>query len=323
MINEKLLGKRAISQIAIIVVVVVIIVIAAAGGIYFATLGSSKTTTTSVSTATSTVTSTSTATTVSTATSTVTANSTSLTNINIVVVPADDTAPVYIALKNGYFAQQGLNVTIKVLGSPVLETDALASGAAQIGLLSTPSLMSDFDQHFNYQFIAPATIVQYPNGSQVGSYLPPTNGVVNSPHAVVVLASSGITSLTQLPGKTVGMASLPIEVGMNVVLGQLGVNASKVNYQILPTPSLLGALEQKRVDAISLIQPFTEEMILANQSGPTAGQFRIIGDDQHYASAMIAGWIASPAWANYNQAIVQKFLTGLREGVRQMAHPSE
>ena len=235
-------------------------------------------------------------------------------NLVVATLPIADSMPLLVAQQNGYFTQQGLNVTLDILGTPALVNTAVEQGSAQIGLNSPTFLMSAHEQGFNLQFIAPVDAASYPSNFVLGQYIPNV-GV----HAIAVLSSSGIKNWTDLEGKTIGVPAVGSAQQTNLLfmLKHFGVNSSTISWSVVPYPSGVAALVEKRVDAIATLQPFITELLMANQSGATAGQIRIIGDDYAYGSVeMITGMMASPTWANANPTIVNKFNAALKEGVQ-------
>ena len=63
-------------------------------------------------------------------------------NLVVATLPIADSMPLLVAQQNGYFTQQGLNVTMDILGTPALVNTAVEQGSAQIGLNSPTFLMS-------------------------------------------------------------------------------------------------------------------------------------------------------------------------------------
>lgn len=236
------------------------------------------------------------------------------TNLVVATLPIADSVPIFIAAQEGYFTQQGLNVTLDVLGTPALVNTAVEQGSVQIGLNSPTFLMSAHEQGFNLQFITPVDAASYPSNFVFGQYIPNV-GV----HAIAVLASSGITSWTGLEGKTIGVPAIGSaqQTNLEYMLKHFGVNVSSISWSVIPYPSGIAALIEKRVDAIATLQPFITEMLMANQSGTTAGQIRIIGDDYAYGSTeLITGMMASPQWANANSGVVNKFITAVNQAIQ-------
>ncbi len=235
-------------------------------------------------------------------------------NLVIATLPIADSVPLFVAYQEGYFAAQGLNVTLDVVASPPLVNSAVEKGSAQLGLNSVAFCATANEAGFPLKFVTPVDMAAYPNGTAQGVYLPNV-----SPHAIAVLASSGIKNLTDLEGKSIGVNALASSSQTNVeyLLAHYGVNLSSISWTVLPYPSSVAALEQKRVDAIQIIQPFITEMLMANQSGPTAGQFRIIGDDDNYGipdSGLITGYLGLSSWISAHGDIVNKFIAAYTKG---------
>ncbi|MCL4519754.1 MAG: ABC transporter substrate-binding protein, partial [Thaumarchaeota archaeon] len=181
-------SRVSISTVVAVIVVVVIIVVAAGAYVLLTNTQPSTSTNTQAST-----------------TDTNTQSSTSLSNANIVLgtLPTADNVPLFIADQEGYFAQQGINLTIKFMAGGAVIAPAVQQGSIQIGLSSVTPLMSAVEQGFNFKFIAPIDAYDFPNSSQLTTYVPGF-----STHALTVLTSSNITTWKDLSGKTIAESTL-------------------------------------------------------------------------------------------------------------------
>ncbi|MDG6999681.1 MAG: ABC transporter substrate-binding protein [Nitrososphaerota archaeon] len=301
----------AISRTALIVVIVVVVVIIAGAG-YAAILLTSTSTTSPLPSTTSNSTTSSVP-----ATTTITTSSSKVESVTVGVIPTADYLPLYVAVSQGYFSQQGLNVTVKFFGNGEETVPAVAQGSVQIGSEPPVSLAAALGQGFNLTMFAPADAVSYPNSTLPTTYVP---GV--STNALVVLSSSNITSWSNLVGKTVGAVCLACIATMQLdeALSLNGVNPSQVNVVSVAPPNWISSLEEKRVDAVAMFEPFVAQTILLNNTQATIGEFRFIGDDAHFNQTLInSGYIATSSWVNSNPTVVKKFVAGLTMGVQEVA----
>lgn len=298
-------GVRSVSTIAVVIVVVVVIVIASVGGFYLL----QRAQTTNMSTSTSSTTSTSTQTTSS---STAISSNYSSVHVSVGILPTADAVPFLISIKNGYFAQQGLDVNITYMAGGAVIAPAVAHGSIQIGESSIVGLAAADEQGFNFKFFAPMSVTSYPNGTAPTTYVP---GV--STHILAVLSSSNIHSWKDLVGKTVAVNTLGAitQVALDQALEDNGVDPSTVHTVAVAPPNWLSTLEQGRVDAVDFFEPFATELVVANQTGATTGAFRIIGDTMHIGTINQADFFSTSTWISSNPTIVRAFITALDRGI--------
>ncbi|MGH3165513.1 MAG: ABC transporter substrate-binding protein [Trebonia sp.] len=193
-----------------------------------------------------------------------TANSGSgLVHVVVGQLPIADTAAVEIAMKEGFFKQQGLDVT----------TVAIQQSTAAIPLMLHGSV--DITSGNYTSFIdADATGVTHIEIVAAGDSC--------SPSALVVLArpKSKISGAATLAGKTIAVNIDPDiqTLTINALLKASGVNPGSVKYVTIPFPDMGTALAAGRVDAIAETEPFITAAekdydavnVLTECAGPTA-----------------------------------------------------
>jgi len=143
-------------------------------------------------------------------------------------VPNVQFSPVYVALEKGYFAAQGLNVTIEH-GDENVGVDLIAAGERQFGLISGEEVIkaraAGRPVVFVYEWFQ-----QYPVG-------------------IVYNADSGITSVADLKGKKVGIPGLfgASYNGLTALLSANGLTESDIQLEPIgfnaPDVFCLGAVE--------------------------------------------------------------------------------
>lgn len=133
-------------------------------------------------------------------------------------------------LKGNYFKQVGLNVDVKRFDSGVPQVAAMVSGAIDIGYVAVSPLISIAAQGTAVKAIALA----YVGGTQ----------------ALVVNPRSGINTIADLKGKSVGYVKGSIqEYAMQTILAQHGLSLSDVTSVNLPVALMAAAYEKGSVDA--------------------------------------------------------------------------
>jgi len=191
------------------------------------------------------------------------------TSIVVGAVPAADTAGLYIAQQQGFFAAAGLHVTIKPIVSAEDAISTQLAGGFDVTLGNYVSyIAADAEQHADLRIIAEGSVIQPDN------------------QEIVIPAGSRITSLASLRG-----ARLAVNVRNNIgtiligeALQEDGLSLADVRLVPIPFPQMIAALADHEVQAAWLPEPFlsaAEEQIGAQEvtdldQGATAG-FPIVG----------------------------------------------
>jgi len=222
-------------------------------------------------------------------------SSTALETTHIVVgaLPVIDEAPLYLAQKNGYFKQAGLNVTIDpVAQSTQALPDMLHGTVDVVGANYTSFFEAQAKGEVQLKVLGEATNCK-----------PDT-------FAIVALPSSGITKPADLAGKTVAvnLTNNIQTLTANAVLKAAGADSSKVTYVVVPFPDMISALTSHKVDAISVVQPFLAGAL-------ASGAKTVVSScDGPVANFPISGWFATQAWTQQNPNTARAFQRALLQG---------
>jgi NitT/TauT family transport system substrate-binding protein len=171
------------------------------------------------------------------------------TTITVGTLPIANAAPMYLGMEKGFFEDENLKI----------EPQVGEGGAALI-----PSLISG-DAQFAFVGVIPAI-------TAVGQDVP-VKIVTSSDDAaateeddwqtLVVPKGSPIKGVEDLPGKTIAVNALRglAEVVISRSLEKQGVDYKRVKLLEVPFPEMPAALEQKRVDAALLTEPFLSAVL--------------------------------------------------------------
>jgi NitT/TauT family transport system substrate-binding protein len=171
------------------------------------------------------------------------------TAITVGTLPIANAAPMYLGMEKGFFEEERLKIKPQV-----------GEGGAAL----MPMLLSG-DAQFAFVGVIPAI-------TAVAKDLP-VKIVTSSDDAaeteeedwqtLVVPKGSSIKSVEDLPGKTVGVNALRglAEVVISRSLEKQGVDPGEVELLEVPFPDMPAALEQKRVDAALLTEPFLSAVL--------------------------------------------------------------
>ncbi|TDD85585.1 ABC transporter substrate-binding protein [Actinomadura darangshiensis] len=166
-------------------------------------------------------------------------------HISVGVLPIPDAAPLFMAIKKGFFRAEGLTVKTEILQSSSFAVPKLRSGALDISLDNyVASFAADDQGAAHWHLIADS----YQAGK--GAFV------------VLVNPKSSIKDPKGLQGKKIAIPSLH-SVGQLMITATLdtyGVEPDSVTYVEMPFPQMPAALEKKQVDAVWTPDPFISAM---------------------------------------------------------------
>jgi NitT/TauT family transport system substrate-binding protein len=232
------------------------------------------------------------------------------THLTVAALPIVDDAPLFLAIKNGYFKQQGLTVKPDIITQSTLALPDLLHGSVDI--------------------VGGGNYVSYFEGQAKGTFslrvLVAAVACTPSSFAILAMPGSGITGPSGLAGKTiaVNLTNNVQTLTADAVLKADGVNTAGVKYVAIPFPDMAAALKAGRVDAISVVEPFLSgaehsigaRLVVSECSGPTAnfplsGYFATQSWTQKYprtARAFQRAMDKAQAFADANPAAVKQIL---------------
>lgn len=187
------------------------------------------------------------------------------TSLTVGALAIADDAPLYLAIKEGYFKQEGLTVTAVPVAQSTEAVPDMLRGTVDI--------------------IAGANYVSFFQAESKGvvsfKVLVDATHCLANTFEVMTLPGSGVTGPAQLAGKTVAvnLTNNVQTLTLDTVLKADKVSASSVHYVVVPFPDMLAALKAHRVDAVSVIEPYITAgkdtlgavPVVSQCSGPTAG----------------------------------------------------
>jgi NitT/TauT family transport system substrate-binding protein len=234
---------------------------------------------------------------------TATGSATGTTSIVVGALPVIDTAGLQVALKEGFFTQAGLNVTVKSVTQSTAAIPDLLHGS--IDVIGGGNYVSFFEAEahgtFPVQILAPAV-----------DCTPDTYGVVAMP-------ASGIAKPADLAGKTiaVNLTQNVQTLTTSAVLTADGVSTSSVHYVQIPFPDMSSALQANRVDAISAVEPFLSAALAAG------GKLVTSTCTGSMAGFPLSGYLTTKSWTQQHPAAASAFQQAVEKGnTYANAHPS-
>jgi NitT/TauT family transport system substrate-binding protein len=216
-------------------------------------------------------------------------------NVTVAALPVTDTAGFFIALKEGYFKQQGLNVNYKIVAQSTTALAAMVSGSV------------DIIDGGNY-----VSFIEAQNRGAVKlSLLADASACAPHTYSILTLPRTGITTPAQLAGKTVAvnLTNNIQTLAANAVLKADGVNPASVKYVAVPFPQMGAALAAGRVDAISVVEPFLTQA--KNTLHATEVSDQCAGPT---AALPLSGYFATQQWTQQNPATARAFQRAIVKG---------
>ncbi len=204
------------------------------------------------------------------------------TRIRVGVLPVVDVGPFYLAIENGYFKAEGLDVVPVVQASGKASIDGLVSGDLDISQASyPPAFLAQTKKVADFKLIAEALAAK------------PGHLVLGAP------PNSPVKRMQDVAGKRVAITAknTMCDLAPKAVLESNSVEFSKIQWVEMSFPEMIPALQQGVVDAACLVEPWVTTAakqigavpLLDGASGPTANMpmagFVAIAGPGKFASA--------------------------------------
>lgn len=162
-------------------------------------------------------------------------------NLTVSTLPAIDVAPLHMAVNEGYFEEEGLNVTIEQTGSGQAALTKLIGGDSHIAFSSyVPFLVAQDKGAADIKFVA--------------------DSVATTPDSfvLVTMPDSSVESVEDLEHKRIAVSDLNTisDAMVKSVMKSNGLDHETVEWVPTPFPDIAGALSRGDVDAGLLIEPF-------------------------------------------------------------------
>ncbi|MGY1631987.1 ABC transporter substrate-binding protein [Geodermatophilus sp. SYSU D01186] len=169
------------------------------------------------------------------------------TPVTIGTQPIVDSAPLYLGVDQGFFEEEGLDLTIESAVGGAAVVPSVVSGDFEFGRGNVLSTMIAVDQGLPLQCITNA------------------NSTAGNPDfgAVVVPGDSPIQSMADLAGRTVSVNTLNNigDTTIRSVVEKAGGDPGAVQFVEIPFPDAPAALQSGQVDAAWILDPFLTEAV--------------------------------------------------------------
>ena len=219
------------------------------------------------------------------------------TTLKVGVIPIADVAPLYVGIDQGFFADEGLEIEPQLASGGAVIVPSVVSGDFQVGFSNTTSLLIAASEGLPLQIIAQGVV----GGAEA------KEGVAWD--GVLVTKDSGISEPADLEGKTIAVNTLnnvgPLTI--NTALDKAGVDYESVEYTEVEFPDMVGALDQGRVDAAWVVEPFLSQ-------GVAEGDVPLLYPyEETAANLTVATWFTTSEYAESNPEVVDGFVRAINE----------
>lgn len=206
--------------------------------------------------------------------------------------PGGDNLAFWAGVEQGFFAEEGLNVTINSATDPTVSQKLIATGEAPLGIAYGGDI-----------------VISNANGAEITAIWALTDV---SPFGLIALPDSGIETAADLKGKTVGVTSLPIDQAFfDTMLKSAGLTRQDVT---VVDPGLAGVqqLLAGNIQATSAIINY-EPAVLASEGIDTYNFLYYA--DYGAPDAPFYAITANPEWLAANGDTAKAFLRAYQKSV--------
>jgi NitT/TauT family transport system substrate-binding protein len=226
--------------------------------------------------------------------------------LNVGVIPIADVAPLYLGMDKGFFKQEQLTIKPQLAEGGAAILPAVVSGDFQIGFSNTISLLIAASKDVPVQIISQGVLAGTSESEAWADLLVLKDGPIKEPQ--------------DLEGKTIAVNTLNniCEVTIKASLEKDGVDVDTLKFAEVPFPDMNAALEQKRVDAACVVEPFVSQGKAGAARGINPFYVRTAPD------LTVATYFTSNQYAESNPDVVERFVRAMNKSLEYaQTHPDE
>jgi NitT/TauT family transport system substrate-binding protein len=217
-----------------------------------------------------------------------------LPHLNIGTSPIDGAMGLVSADHLGLFRKHGVDASI-VISTGAANAAAVAGGTIQLAGSNLVTLIKAHLHGLPFQIVAPGDMYSSDDPTQV----------------LVVRSGSSFHTAADLNGKTIATTSLGDVLAASTLawIDQHGGTSSTVKMVELPPTALGAALENGRVDAATLAEPYLSDALATGSVVIFAKIFDAIAP-----KFLISSYFAMPDYINANRDTIQRFARAILDG---------
>jgi NitT/TauT family transport system substrate-binding protein len=226
--------------------------------------------------------------------------------LKVGVIPIADVAPLYLGMKKGFFKEEQLTIEPQLAEGGAAITPAVLSGDFQIGFSNTISLLIAASKDLPIQIISQGVLAGKDRSEAWADLLVLKDGPIKEP--------------SDLEGKTIAVNTLNniCEVTIKASLEKDGVAVDQLEFAEVPFPDMNAALEQGRVDAACVVEPFVSQGKAGKARGIDPFYIRTAPD------LTVATYFTSTQYAEENADVVDRFVGAMNRSLEYaQSNPDE
>jgi NitT/TauT family transport system substrate-binding protein len=226
--------------------------------------------------------------------------------LKVGVIPIADVAPLYLGMKKGFFKDEQLTIEPQLAEGGAAITPAVLSGDFQIGFSNTISLLIAASKDLPIQIISQGVLAGKDRSEAWADLLVLKDGPIKQP--------------SDLEGKTIAVNTLNniCEVTIKASLEKDGVAVDQLEFAEVPFPDMNAALEQGRVDAACVVEPFVSQGKAGKARGIDPFYIRTAPD------LTVATYFTSTQYAEENADVVDRFVGAMNRSLEYaQSNPDE
>lgn len=224
------------------------------------------------------------------------------TKVTLGLIPIVDVAPVYLGIKQGFFAAEKLELSIQTAQGGAAIIPGIVSGQYQFGFSNTASLLLAGSQGLPLKVVSAGNSSTGEAGKDFGS--------------VMVKKGSPIKSAKDLVGKRVAVNTLKNINTLTVsnAVREAGGDPTTITFVELPFPQIPPAIAKGDVDAGQVVEPF---QTIAKEQGDVSIADNLTG-------LMVGLYFTSEQFAGQNPKAVTGFQAAMKKSLEYAnSHPEE
>jgi NitT/TauT family transport system substrate-binding protein len=222
---------------------------------------------------------------------------TELTKIRASTIPTADSAAFEVARAKGYFAEEGLDIDPTPLVGGAAGIPALMSGQLQVASTNIVSAILAASQGLDIVIIAA--------GNSTGPNPPDFMGLMAAPNTPLKT------------GKDFEGKKIAVNTRNNIIwlyarqwVESTGGDPNKVTYSEVPFPQMGDALQQGRVDAAMMVEPFLSSSVKGGVAANVAWPYNAV-----QKNLPVAEYVTTRAYADAHPGFAEKFGRAYAKGV--------
>lgn len=226
--------------------------------------------------------------------------------VTVGVIPIVDVAPIYLGKEQGFFAERGIDLTLESSQGGAAIVPGVMSGQFQFGFSNVTSLLLARSKELPVQIVASGNSTTGDPNADFG--------------AVVAPEGSDISDAADLAGKSVAVNTLNNigDTTIREVVRQAGGDPSTIKFAELPFPDMPAAVQEGRVDAAWVVEPF---LTIATDQGARAVAANFA---ETHEDLMVAAYFTSQQLIDANPNLVDRFTEAMNESLSYAKeHPDE